>query len=58
MRDREDLPYAKTVLAIGEGAIEPIQLEDGTDVIPLSHTISSEHGSEQTCSIQQDTHHE
>ena len=27
VRDKDDLPYAKTVLAIGDGAIEPIHLE-------------------------------
>ena len=26
MRDKDDLPYAKTVLVIGEGAIQPIEL--------------------------------
>lgn len=51
LRDREDLPYAKTALDIGEGAIKPIELEDGTDVIPLSHTISNADSSQLTCSI-------
>ena len=51
MRDKDDIPYAKTVLAIGEGAIEPIELDDGTPVIPLSHTVTNEDGTQQVCTI-------
>ena len=40
------------VLAIGEGAIQPILLEDGTRVIPLSHTVTNDDGTKQVCSIQ------
>ena len=42
MRDKDDLPYAKTVIVIGEGAIQPIELEDGSEVIPLSHTVTND----------------
>ena len=42
MRAKDDLPYAKTVLVIGEGAIQPIELEDGSEVIPLSHTVTND----------------
>ena len=46
-----DIPYAKTVLAIGEGAIQPIELEDGSEVIPLSHTVTNDDDTQTTCSI-------
>ncbi|CAN0269966.1 unnamed protein product, partial [Scytosiphon promiscuus] len=52
MRDKDDLPYAKTVLAVGEAKIKPVLLEDGTPVIPLKHTIRNDDGSDTTCSIQ------
>ncbi|CAN0198447.1 unnamed protein product [Ectocarpus sp. 13 AM-2016] len=52
MRDKEDLPNAQTVLAIGEGAIQPIELEDGTAVIPLSHTMTNTDGTQQSCTIE------
>ncbi|CAM9146776.1 unnamed protein product, partial [Ectocarpus sp. 12 AP-2014] len=52
MRDKEDLPYAQTVLAIGEGAIQPIEWEDETAVIPLSHTITNTDGTQQSCTIE------
>ena len=51
MRDKDDLPYAKTVLVIGEGAIQPIELEDGSEVIPLSHTVTNDDDTQTTCSI-------
>ena len=51
MRDKDDLPQAKTVLVIGEGAIQPIELEDGSDVIPLSHTVTNDDDTQTTCSI-------
>ena len=43
MRDGDDPPYAKTVLVTGEGAIQPIELEDGSEVIPLSQLLSLIH---------------
>ena len=51
MRDKDDLPYAKTVLVIGEGAIQPIELEDGSEVIPQSHTVTNDDDTQTTCSI-------
>ena len=51
MRDKDDLPYAKTVLVIGEGAIQPMELEDGSEVIPLSHTVTNDDDTQTTCSI-------
>ena len=51
MRDKDDLPYAKTVLVIGEGAIQSIELEDGSEVIPLSHTVTNDDDTQTTCSI-------
>ena len=51
MRDGDDPPYAKTVLAIGKRAIQPIELEDGSEVIPLSHTVTNDDGTQTTCSI-------
>lgn len=51
MRTKDDLPYAKTVLAIGEGKIEPVQLNDGSAAIPLKHTFTNDDGSETTCQI-------
>lgn len=51
MTDKDDFPYAKTVLAVGEGKIEPVLLDDGTDAIPLKHTVTNDDGSETTCSI-------
>ena len=51
MRDKDDRPYAKTVLAIGGGAIQPIELEDGSEVIPLSHTVTNDDDTQTTCSI-------
>ena len=51
MRDKDDLPYAKTVLVIGEGAIQPIELEDDTEVIPQSHTVTKDDDTQTTCSI-------
>ena len=50
MRDKDDLPYAKTVLVIGQGAIQTIELEDGSEVIPLSHTVTND-DTQTTCSI-------
>ena len=50
LRDKDDLSYAKTVLAIGEGAIQPIELEDGSEVIPLSHTVTND-DTQTTCGI-------
>ena len=46
-----DLPYAKTVLVIDEGAIQPIEVEDGSEVIPLSHTVTNDDDTQTTCSI-------
>ena len=40
-----------TVLVIGEGAIQPIELEDGSEVIPLSHTVTNDDDTQTTCSI-------
>ena len=52
MRDQDDLPHAKTVLVIGEGAIQPNELEDGSEVIPLSsHTVTNDDDTQTTCSI-------
>ena len=51
MRDKDDRPYAKTVLAIGGGAIQPIELEDGSEIIPLSHTVTNDDDTQTTCSI-------
>ena len=52
MRDMDDLPYAKTVFVIGEGAIQPNELEDGSEVIPLSsHTVTNDDDTQTTCSI-------
>ncbi|CAN0463024.1 unnamed protein product, partial [Scytosiphon promiscuus] len=48
MRDKDDLPYAKTVLAVGEAKIKHVLLEDGTPVIPLKHTIQIDDGSDTT----------
>ncbi|CAN0282816.1 unnamed protein product, partial [Ectocarpus sp. 13 AM-2016] len=42
MRNQNDLPYAKTVLAVGEGKIQPVQLQRGSVAIPLKHTITNE----------------
>ena len=50
MRDKDDLLYAKTVLVTGEGAIQPIELGDGSEVIPLSHTVTND-DTQTTCSI-------
>ena len=33
MRDKDDIPLARTVLAVGEGSIEPALLPNGTPVI-------------------------
>ncbi|CAN0504558.1 unnamed protein product [Laminaria digitata] len=58
MRDKNDLPYAKTVLAVGEGAIAPVTLSDGTHGIPLQHTITQEDGTVTTCTIDSSTNFE
>ncbi|CAM9929635.1 unnamed protein product [Laminaria digitata] len=41
MRDNDDIPFAKTVLAVGEGSIEPVLLPDGTPAIHLESLIDS-----------------
>ena len=41
MRVRGDIPYAKVVLAVGEGDIEALTTSDGSTVIPLKHTSKS-----------------
>ncbi|CAN0338899.1 unnamed protein product, partial [Scytosiphon promiscuus] len=51
MRDQDDIPFAKPVLAVGEGNIEPVLLPDGSAAIPLRHTATTEDGSQVTCSI-------
>ena len=51
MRDRGDIPYAKKVLAVGEGDIEPVTLSDGSTVIPLKHTSKDSAGSKHVCQI-------
>ena len=38
MRNKDDLPYAQTVLAIGEGKIKPVLLKDGSAAY-LSSTL-------------------
>ncbi|CAM9225750.1 unnamed protein product [Ectocarpus sp. 8 AP-2014] len=51
MRDKDDIPYPKTVLAVGDGKIEPVILADGTAAIPLhpdllkaNHNIYNDRG--------------
>ncbi|CAN0089614.1 unnamed protein product [Laminaria digitata] len=51
MKVRGDIPYAQTVLAVGEGDISPITFSDGSTVIPLKHTTKNPDGSEHTCQI-------
>ena len=51
MGDRGDVPYAQTVLAVGEGDVEPVTLSDGSAVIPLKHTFKDTDGSEHVCQI-------
>ena len=51
MRDKYDIPFGKTVLAVGEGNIVPVLLPNGTPAIPLQHTVTNEDGLE-TCSIE------
>ena len=46
-----DNPYAKTVLAIGEGNIKPVLLKDASAAIPLKHSVTNDDGSETTCSV-------
>ena len=58
MRDKDDLPYAQTVLAIGEGKIQPILLPDGSTAIPLKHNLINHDGASTTCSIQGTTNFE
>ncbi|CAN0525387.1 unnamed protein product, partial [Laminaria digitata] len=58
MRDKNDLPDAKTVLAVGEGAIAPVTLADGTHGIPLQHTSTQEDGTVTTCTIDSTTNFE
>ena len=58
MRDRGDIPYAQTVLAVGEGGIEPTTLADGSTVIPLMHTTKNPNGSKHTCQIKGTTNFE
>ncbi|CAM9273071.1 unnamed protein product [Ectocarpus sp. 4 AP-2014] len=48
MRDKDDIPYAKTVL----------NSYDVTAAIPLQHTVTNEDGSETTCSIAETTEFE
>lgn len=57
MRDKNDLPYAKTVLAVGEGAIAPVTLADGTRAIPLplQQTMTQEDSTITTCTIDSTT---
>lgn len=58
MRDRNDIPFAKTVLAVGEGNMEPALLPDGTPAMPLTHTVTTGDSSEATCSIAGSTNFE
>ena len=58
MRSKDDIPYAKTVLTIGEGKIEPVLLPDGSAAIPLQHTFVNDDGVETTCSIDGTTNFE
>ena len=58
MRDRGDIPYAKTVLAVGEGDVEPVTLSDGSTVIPLEHTSKDSAGSKHVCQINGTTNFE
>ena len=58
MRDRGDIPYAKIVLAVGEGGIEPVTLSDGSTVIPLKHTSKDSAGSKHVCQINGTTNFE
>ena len=58
MRDRGGIPYAKIVLAVGEGDIEPVTLSDGSTVTPLKHTSEDPAGSEHVCQINGTTNFE
>lgn len=51
MRDKDDIPYAKTVLAVGDGKNlnQFFVLADGTAAIPLQPTVKNHDGSETTC---------
>ena len=51
MRNKDDIPYAKTVLAVGEGEIKPVLLKDGSAAIPLKHSVTNDDGSETTYSV-------
>lgn len=51
MRDKNDLPHAKTVLAVGEGAIAPVALAEGNHGSPLQPTITQDDGTVTTCTI-------
>ena len=57
-RNKDDLPYAQTVLAIGEGKVEPVQLKDGSVALPLKHTITNDDGSQTVCSVDGTTNFE
>ena len=50
--DEDDIPFGKTVVAVGEGSIEPVMLPNGTPAIPLQRTVTIEDGLETTCSIE------
>ena len=58
MRNKDDLPYAQTALAIGEGKVEPVQLKDGSVALPLKHTITNDDGSQTVCSVDGTTNFE
>ncbi|CAM9575014.1 unnamed protein product [Sphacelaria rigidula] len=51
MRDTDDIPFAKTILAVGKGKIEPVLLNDGSTVVPLKYSLTNEDGSITTCSV-------
>ena len=57
-RDKDDIPFAKTVPAVGEGKMDPVFIPDGTPAFPLQHAVTNQDGSEPTCSTEGATYFE
>ena len=49
--DRGDIPFAQTVLSVGEGSIEPTTPSDGSADLPLKHATEDPDASGHVCRI-------
>ena len=49
---------ANTVLAVREGKVEPVKLQDDSVALPLKHAVTNDNGSETVCSVDGKTNFE